>query len=416
MSDIFISYASQDRPKAQVLAQALRQHGWTIWWDRTIPSGKRFDQVIQDALADARCVVVLWSKQSVTSDWVLEEAEEGRKRQVLVPVLIEEVVPPMGFRRIQAADLIDWNGAEASPSFKKLAADIEGILGPRPTKPKQEKRRQSERHAATGGTLATGTPTKAGVDQLLQKDIDLELPKHKPEIGKMVRIPTGEFLYGDKKAKHVLPEYYIDIHPVTNAEYKRFVDGGGYNKPEYWTEGGWRWIQEEGHQKPKLWDDKKYEAFNRPDHPVVGVSWYEAWAYAKWAGKRLPTELEWEKAARSVDGRKYPWGDTFDPERCNTKESRIRSTTPVTRYETGKSAHGCYDMVGNVWEWTSSLHKSYPYRPDDGREDPSASATESRVLRGGSWSNAAGAPASLREWRYPYGRGNNIGFRCAKTP
>jgi hypothetical protein len=130
MSDIFISYASQDRPRAQVLAQALEQHGWSVWWDRTIPTGKRFEQVIQEALAGARCVMVLWSKQSVTSDWVVEEAEEGRKRHVLVPVFIEDVLPPMGFRRIQAADLIDWDGAGTSPLFQRLVGDIVAILGP----------------------------------------------------------------------------------------------------------------------------------------------------------------------------------------------------------------------------------------------------------------------------------------------
>lgn len=130
MGDIFISYASQDRPKAQALAQALEQHGWSVWWDRTIPTGKRFEQVIQEALAGARCVMVLWSKQSVTSDWVVEEAEEGRKRHILVPVFIEDVLPPMGFRRIQAADLIDWDGAGTSPAFQRLVGDIAAILGP----------------------------------------------------------------------------------------------------------------------------------------------------------------------------------------------------------------------------------------------------------------------------------------------
>lgn len=130
MSDIFISYARQDRPKAQVLAQALMRHGWSVWWDRTIPTGKRFDQVIQEALAEARCVLVLWSKQSIASDWVLEEAEEGRQRQILVPVFIEDVPPPLGFRRIQAADLTNWDGTGTVPPFQRLVADIAGILGP----------------------------------------------------------------------------------------------------------------------------------------------------------------------------------------------------------------------------------------------------------------------------------------------
>ena len=235
----------------------------------------------------------------------------------------------------------------------------------------------------------------------------------------MVRIPAGEFLYGDEKQKHSLAEYYIDIYPVTNADYKKFVEAGGYDNKDYWTEEGWGWIQQkEGLKKPEFWDndDKELEAFNRLGHPVVGVSWYEEWAYAKWAGKRLPTEPEWEKAARGVDGQEYPWGDAFDSKRCNTVESKINSTTPVTRYETGKSPYGCYDMAGNVWEWTSTLYKPYyPYKADDGREDPRAEGA--RVLRGGSWYTDAGSARTSSRLRFvPDVRGYLIGFRCAKTP
>jgi hypothetical protein len=129
VADIFLSYASQDRARAKVLAEALAQLGWSVWWDRTIPSGKRFDQVIAEALAGARSILVLWSTKSVTSDWVIEEAEEGRRREILIPVFIEGTPPPMGFRRIQGADLVDWDGTVTSPPFRTLAADIEAVLG-----------------------------------------------------------------------------------------------------------------------------------------------------------------------------------------------------------------------------------------------------------------------------------------------
>jgi len=137
VADIFLSYASQDRARARVLAEALAQLGWAVWWDRTIPSGKRFDQVIAEALAGARCILVLWSTKSVTSDWVIEEAEEGRRREILIPVFIEGTPPPMGFRRIQGADLVDWDGTVTSPLFRTLAADIEAVLGA-PMKTKAE--------------------------------------------------------------------------------------------------------------------------------------------------------------------------------------------------------------------------------------------------------------------------------------
>ena len=129
MSDIFISYASEDRSRVRPLADALSGHGWSVWWDRQIQAGRTFDQVIADALASARCVVVVWSKDSVASSWVREEADEGRKRGVLIPVLIDDVRPPLGFGRIQAAPMIEWDGANKSEEFQKLAADVAAVIG-----------------------------------------------------------------------------------------------------------------------------------------------------------------------------------------------------------------------------------------------------------------------------------------------
>src|SRR5262245_45440410 len=108
MADIFISYAREDRERVLPLADALSAHGWSVWWDREIQAGKAFDEVIASALADARCVVVVWSRQSVASNWVRDEAEEGRRRGILIPVLFDETHPPLGFGRIQFVDLSDW--------------------------------------------------------------------------------------------------------------------------------------------------------------------------------------------------------------------------------------------------------------------------------------------------------------------
>jgi hypothetical protein len=132
VSDIFISYASKDRLRVRTLADALVAQGWSVWWDRQIPAGQTFDHVIAEALASARCIVVLWSRQSINSNWVREEAEEGRKRGILIPVLIDNVLPPLGFGRIQAADLLHWDGTKTSEAFQKLAIDITAILGPPP--------------------------------------------------------------------------------------------------------------------------------------------------------------------------------------------------------------------------------------------------------------------------------------------
>jgi hypothetical protein len=130
MPDVFISYASEDRTRVRSLADALSAHGWSVWWDREIRAGKRFAQVIADALASARCVVVVWSQNSITSDWVREEAEEGRRRGILIPVIIDEARPPLGFGAIQAVELRGWDGSASAEPFQRLIADMAEILGP----------------------------------------------------------------------------------------------------------------------------------------------------------------------------------------------------------------------------------------------------------------------------------------------
>jgi TPR repeat protein len=137
MSDIFISYASEDRERAEQLAEALGLHGWTIWWDRKIPFGKSFDQVIEEQITEARCLIVLWSVQSVASDWVKNEAREGKARGVLIPVLIEATRIPLEFRHVQTANLVGWDPAMLHPEFDKLLRELEQLLG-RPTQRQQD--------------------------------------------------------------------------------------------------------------------------------------------------------------------------------------------------------------------------------------------------------------------------------------
>lgn len=136
MSDIFISYASHDRAKAKILAETLQQRGWSVWWDRNIPPGRSFDQVIEEALAAAKCVIVLWSRASASSDWVKTEAAEGARRRILVPALIENVTIPLEFRRIQTANLSDWHGSSPHSDFDELLQAVATLLGsavPKPT-------------------------------------------------------------------------------------------------------------------------------------------------------------------------------------------------------------------------------------------------------------------------------------------
>src|SRR2546425_6582364 len=129
MADIFLSYANEDREAALKISRLLESAGWTVWWDRRIPAGRSWRSVLEEALGQMRGMVVLWSKRSIESDWVKEEAEEARELGKLVPVLIESVKPPVGFRAIQAADLSDWDGSSDASGAQQLIADLESLVG-----------------------------------------------------------------------------------------------------------------------------------------------------------------------------------------------------------------------------------------------------------------------------------------------
>ncbi len=146
MSDIFLSYKSEDRARAKILAEALVQQGYSVWWDRIILPGKTFDEVIEEALDAAKCVIVLWSRGSVLSDWVKNEAREGVRRRVLVPVLIDDVKIPFEFRHIQAASLVDWQGTLPNPEFSLLLNSVAEIVGRPPAQKEEKAAREEEEH------------------------------------------------------------------------------------------------------------------------------------------------------------------------------------------------------------------------------------------------------------------------------
>jgi formylglycine-generating enzyme required for sulfatase activity len=250
-----------------------------------------------------------------------------------------------------------------------------------------------------------------------------------PRLGELVSIPAGAFLMGDDESDYkwpqhdvVLPEYQIGKYPVTNAEFREFVEAGGYTKKRWWTEAGWTWREEENWTEPRDWDDGQ---FNKPNQPVVSITWYESLAYCRWFSSetgqsyRLPSEAEWEKAARGTDGRQYPWGNEFEAGRLNSGEGEqtVHATTPVGIYPTGESPYGCLDMAGNVWEWTNTKFRNYKYNPDDGREEPDSGDYDLRVLRGGTYGrDQVGVCCSFRYRVDPRERFVNIGFRVVVSP
>ncbi len=180
------------------------------------------------------------------------------------------------------------------------------------------------------------------------------------DLSKMVLIPEGNFVMGveyeDIFAKaHEKPErsvylspYLIDIFPITNEQFRKFIDEDGYNERNYWSSEGWQWKIKAKIEKPLAWDTKDW---NEPKQPVAGVSWYEAEAYTKWANKQLPTEAQWEKAARGTDNRRYPWGSNFPTSKVANFNNNVGHTTSVGSYPEGISPFGCHDMSGNVNNW-----------------------------------------------------------------
>jgi iron(II)-dependent oxidoreductase len=233
--------------------------------------------------------------------------------------------------------------------------------------------------------------------------------------GGTVLVPAGAFLMGatpggfaydnELPAREVfVPAFGLDRRPTTNGEYLRFVEAGGYERREFWSEEGWLRREREGWAHPLYWlrDGSGWrerlmfeERGLRAEHPVVGVSWFEAEAYARFAGKRLPTEAEWEKAASWDDAagakRRYAWGDTApSPEVCNSGLS-FWGTTPAGGFPAGASAYGCRDMTGNVWEWTSTPFDAFPgFEPFPYPEYSEVWFDgDHRVLKGGSWATDA---------------------------
>ncbi len=259
--------------------------------------------------------------------------------------------------------------------------------------------------------------------------------------GDMVRFPGGDVLigtddrsaaYDNERPAHVvrLAPFLIDITPVTNGAYLAFVESGGYADSRYWSDEGWRWSRDQDIQWPGGWSRRDGRWFERDmdrllpldeRRPVCHVSFHEAEAYSRFAGKRLPTEAEWEAAATwdpAVERRRpQPWGDEAPSSALANVDQLTFAPATVGAYARNVSAIGCYGMVGDVWEWTASDFAPYPgFEAFPYREYSEAFfGTDYKVLRGGAWATPAHvARATFRNWDYPIRRQIFSGFRCAR--
>jgi formylglycine-generating enzyme required for sulfatase activity len=221
----------------------------------------------------------------------------------------------------------------------------------------------------------------------------------------MVGVPAGEFIMGspagegadDEHPQHTvsLDAFWIDRTEVTNAQYRGCLDAGACAKPQYWGDS----------------------AYDADGQPVVGVVWNDAEAYCKWAGARLPTEAEWEKAARGTDGRVYPWGNE-DPtcERANYNTDCVGKPALTGSYPASASPYGALDMAGNVWEWVADWYAADTYGPSPQQNPTGPDSGDRRVLRGGSWNmGPVHARCAYRDGNVPGSRFNYLGdgFRCS---
>ncbi|HEY7020692.1 MAG TPA: SUMF1/EgtB/PvdO family nonheme iron enzyme [Ktedonobacterales bacterium] len=414
MGKIFISYRRDDSAadSGRIDDRLAPKYGRAnVFKDvDNIPLGVDFRRALNDEVAKCDVMLVIIGRQWVTmsdehrqqrldnpSDFVRIEVEAALARNIpVIPVLVQNAAMPQE-RDLPAslAPLAYRNGigVRGDPYFHQdmdlLIRRLDALFAPAPA--------QSSQPAP-----AQMLPQQPTDPQQISMPAD-RLPARLSQLGftayraldgaeyiapPLCNVPAGAFLMGSDKRTDsqayddelpqqsvTLAAFQVGKYPVTVAEYACFVRAG-QKEPTNWQQ-----------QLGKL------------DHPVVYVSWQDAVAYAQWLAAqtgqpwRLPSEAEWEKAARGTDGRIYPWGDTFDASCCNTSEGGKRTTTPVGSYPSGASPYGAQEMSGNVRGWTSSVYKPYPYTASDGRER--AESTESRVLRGGSWYSLAGGARGL---------------------
>jgi formylglycine-generating enzyme required for sulfatase activity len=474
MPSVFISHATkEDGQFARRLANDLKRSSVEVWIaPESIRPGEDWVDAINRGLKESSHVVVVLTPAAVKSKWVRIEtnaaiALERKGRIQIIPLDVKPCeVPPLSSTYQMVSFRRDYEAG-----LSQLAT----ILGvrvppPEPVRPRTVKEKPTAwgglpiwvwgialvAALVIGGTILSAIPTPVPVagrattpaaavaptathvpliDTPMPKPppptptpmptrtptpAETEAPTASPVTEMMVEIPAGEFIMGSDKGDSneqpvhtvYLDAFYIDKYEVTNAQFAQFL-----NEQRNQEEGGVTWldirhedclISQSGEQyRPK----SGYE-----DHPVIEVSWYGAKAYCQWAGKRLPTEAEWEKAARGTDGRTYPWGEGIDCDHAQYGGDECTGqTVPVGSKPKGASPYGALDMVGNVWEWVADWYDSGYYNQSPGRNPLGPDSGEYRVLRGGGWGHAPYHVRSAYRFRSPpVGSRGDFGFRCAR--
>jgi sulfatase modifying factor 1 len=457
MADIFISYAREDKERVAPFASTLESAGWSVWWDPNIRPGEEFDRVIEEALSAANCVVVLWSQNSIKSDWVKEEASIGKQRNILIPAKIDAVEPPLGFGFIQAADLTDWQPQLSHTGFNGLLKAIEAILSSSSMELKIEEQGQQRvesqgkakdeahrlnqenlnRHERKAAAMVAPITTMRkrglviGAVSLVvalsfagwflttsQKSITIPKPFTNSIGMKFVYIAPGTFTMGSPKDE---PGRVIDweLQPRQVA-----LSNGFYMQTTEVTQRQWMAVMG---NNPSTFKECGY------DCPVENVSWDEVQRFIQQLNAkegidmyRLPKEAEWEYAARAGTKTLFASGQCLSTDQANYDGDRPMNGCPkgLNRGKTIKvgtlqpNDWGLFNMNGNVSEWVDDdwldnyklTHSGYMdyFGPKRGTV---------RVMRGGSWSfSASGCRSAYRRGWQPDHRYSNLGFRIVLMP
>jgi len=443
MPQVFISYSRKDLAFVEHLASDLKEAGLDVWYDLSgLEGGARWRIEIEKAIRESQYVIVVLSPNSVASEWVEEErlfAQEIQKK--IIPLLYKKCDLPLGYR---TRHFIDIQGTNYEQNFNEIlrALDVQPVV-PKKIHPQRKWKPQNIMIlvALFGLILVavfglppllsqvenTPEPTMVSTTEVKQEPIPTDtitvtakpsststeaftptatpLPAEITDAfgAEMVLVPAGEFTMGNEKTAHTvyLDAFYIDKYEVTNTLYKACEENAHVCDPPPITSSS---------THSSYYEDSEFN-----NYPVIHVDWYMAKAYCEWRGGSLPSEAQWEKAARGTDERTYPWGEVLDCNKANYGGC-IGDTTEVGSYEDGVNPYGLYDMAGNVLEWVSDWYDSTYYAFSSSSNPTGPVSGSYRVLRGGAWgSSYSFVRSASRYWDGPSYTSSDVGFRCSRS-